>query len=226
MYKLLESGVYGSRPLKPVQSVLIADVIHSSRRERLSALLAAGLRRTNRVHLRQRRIRVPYAVTAGDEFQTVVASIEMVPGLILDLRRRMRPLALRIGIGIGEIQSRVRPPVNRLVGEAFANARAAITDVKEGSRGYPTLTAFRSSKESFDRLANLVYGLNDTLVLDMTEAQWRALNAYVEGGSVERAARLLRVSVSTLSRNLKRSHFRQLADTAETMESFFRDAWA
>jgi hypothetical protein len=212
--------------MKRVQSVLIADVIHSSRRERLSALLAAGLRRANRVHLREKRIRVPYAVTAGDEFQVVVASIEMLPGLILDLRRRMRPLALRIGIGIGEIQGRVRPPVNRLVGEAFTNARAAIADVKEGSHGYPTLTAFRSSKESFDRIANLVYGLNDTLVLDMTEAQWRALNAYVEGGSVERAARQLQVSVSTLSRNLKRSHFRQLAETAETMASFFRDAWA
>jgi hypothetical protein len=212
--------------VKLVQSVLIADVIHSSRRERLSALLAAGLRRANRVHLREKRIRVPYAVTAGDEFQVVVASIEMVPGLILDLRRRMRPLALRIGIGIGEIEGRVRPPVNRLVGEAFANARAAIADVKEGSQGYPTLTAFRSSKESFDRIANLVYGLNDTLVLDMTEAQWRALNAYVESGSVERAARELRVSVSTLSRNLKRSHFRQLAATAEAMEMFFRDTWA
>ena len=142
-----------------------------------------------------------------------------------DLRRRMRPLALRIGIGIGEIQGRVRAPVNRLVGEAFTNARAAIADVKEGSQGYPTLTACRSSKESFDRIANLVYGLNDTLVLDMTEAQWRALNAYVEGDSVERAAQTLRVSVSTLSRNLKRSHFRQLAETAATMEIFFGDSW-
>src|ERR1700741_3951843 len=104
LYKVLESVLSGARPVKLVQSVLIADVIHSSRRERLSALLAAGLRRANRVHLREKRIRVPYAVTAGDEFQTVVASIEMVPALILDLRRRMRPLALRIGIGIGEIQ--------------------------------------------------------------------------------------------------------------------------
>jgi hypothetical protein len=43
---------------------------------------------------------------------------------------------------------------------------------------------------------------------------------------VERAARELRVSVSTLSRNLKRSHFRQLAATAEAMEMFFRDTWA
>ena len=78
--------------MRTVQGVLIADVIHSSRRKNLSALLADGMRRANRVHLHKKRIRVPYAVTAGDEFQTVVTSIEMVPHLIFDLRRRMRPL--------------------------------------------------------------------------------------------------------------------------------------
>jgi hypothetical protein len=211
--------------MRSVEGVLIADVIHSSRRKHLSALLAEGLRRANRVHLQKKFIRVPYAVTAGDEFQTVVTSIEMVPELIFDLRRRMRPLDLRIGVGIGTIQGRVRAPVNRLVGSAFSNAREAIAEVKKAGHAYPRLTAFRSSKESFDRITNLVYGLNDTLVMDITEEQWRALNAYVDGSGVESAARKLRVNISTLSRNLRRSHFRQLVETAETMETFFGEAW-
>jgi hypothetical protein len=175
--------------------------------------------------LQKKLIRVPYAVTAGDEFQTVVTSIEMVPELIFDLRRRMRPLDLRIGVGIGTIQGRVRAPVNRLVGGAFSNARAAMAEVKKAGHAYPRLTAFRSPKESFDRITNLVYGLNDTLVMDITEEQWRALNAYVDSSGVESAARKLRVNISTLSRNLRRSHFRQLVETAETMEAFFGEAW-
>jgi hypothetical protein len=191
----------------------------------LSALLAEGLRRANRVHLQKKLIRVPYAVTAGDEFQTVVTSIEMVPELIFDLRRRMRPLDLRIGVGIGTIQGRVRAPVNQLVGGAFSNAREAMAEVKKAGHAYPRLTAFRSPKESFDRITNLVYGLNDTLVMDITEEQWRALNAYVDRSGVESAARKLRVNISTLSRNLRRSHFRQLVETAETMETFFGEAW-
>jgi hypothetical protein len=212
--------------MRSVRGVLIADVIHSSRRKRLSALLAEGLRRANRVHLRTKRIRVPYAVTAGDEFQTVVTSIEMVPELIFDLRRRMWPLDLRIGIGIGTIQGRVHAPVNQLVGDAFANAREAIAEVKKSGHAYPRLTAFRSSSECFDRITNLVYGLNDTLVMGITEEQWRALNAYVDSSGVESAARKLRVNASTLSRNLRRSHFRQLAETAKTMEVFFREEWS
>jgi hypothetical protein len=211
--------------MRSVEGVLIADVIHSSRRKHLSALLAEGLRRANRVHLQKKLIRVPYAVTAGDEFQTVVTSIKMVPELIFDLRRRMRPLDLRIGIGIGTIQGRVRAPVNRLVGGAFSNAREAIAAAKKAGHAYPRLTAFRSSKGSFDRITNLVYGLNDTLVMDITEEQWRALNAYVDSNGVESAARKLRVNISTLSRNLRRSHFRQLVETAETMETFFGEAW-
>jgi hypothetical protein len=208
-----------------LRSVLIADVVHSSRRANLRSLLAARLRRASSAHLREKRIRIPYAVTAGDEFQGVPASLEMIPELILDLRRRMRPLGLRIGVGIGEIQGRVKEPVNRLMGEAFSKARAAIEDVKSKAiHEYPALTAFRSSNESFDRMANLVYGLNDTLVLDMTEEQWRALNAYVGSGTVGGAARKLGLSASTLSRNLKRSYFRQLAETADTMRIFFRDS--
>jgi SatD family (SatD) len=208
------------------QCVLIADVIHSSRKGSLRALLADRLRRTTEAHLREKRIRVPYAVTAGDEFQVVAASLEGVPELILDLRRRMRPLGLRIGIGIGGIRGSVKAPVNRLVGEAFTRARQAIEAVKQGSLyRYPTLTSFRSARERFDRMANLVYGLNDTLFLSVTEAQWRTMEAYFQKRRVDRAAKRLRLDISTASRSLKRGHYWQLAEVAGTMKVFFRDEW-
>lgn len=81
--------------MKSTYCVLIADVIHASRRGGLGAVLAQRLRAASAAHLRGKRIRVPYAITAGDEFQVVPWSIEMIPELILDLRRRMRPLELR-----------------------------------------------------------------------------------------------------------------------------------
>jgi transposase-like protein len=61
--------------------------------------------------------------------------------------------------------------------------------------------------------------------MGITEEQWRALNAYVDNSGVESAAQKLRVNISTLSRNLRRSHFRQLAETAKTMAMFFREEW-
>jgi hypothetical protein len=212
--------------VKRQSSVLIADVIHSRRKGRLRDLLGEKLEAASRAHARLKLIRAPYAVTAGDEFQALPASIEAIPELILDLRRRMQPLELRIGVGIGFIEGPIRKPVNRLLGEAFARARRAIDEVKSGANHkYPTLTAFRTPRESFDRVVNLVYGLNDTLLRNRTATQWRTLEAYTQKRSVDGAARALRLNISTASRNLRRGHYWQLAEVASTMKEFFRSTW-
>ncbi len=205
-------------------TVLIADVVHSRKRSRLRKTLHAKLRAAAAAHLRERWIRLPYAITAGDEFQVISSHIDAVPDLILDLRRRLRPLDLRIGIGIGRIRSPLRAPVNRLTGEAFFFAREAMDVIKSGSlHRYPVLTAFRSARKDFDRVANLVYGLQDTLLADVTDAQWRAIDGYLSKGRVDRTARALRVDVSTASRNLKRASYWQLAEVAATMKAIIRE---
>jgi hypothetical protein len=212
--------------MKSTYCVLIADVIHSSRRGGLGAVLAQRLLAASAVHLRGKRIRVPYAITAGDEFQVVPWSIEMIPELILDLRRRMRPLELRMGVGIGGIRGKIQAPVNRLMGEAFSRARSAIEDVKNGeTHRYAALTAFRSGRPGFDRIANLVYGLNDTLFLNVTPTQRRTQDAYFAAGSVGGAAKRLRLNMSTVSRNLKRGSTWQFAEVAATMKEFIREEW-
>ena len=130
---------------------------------------------TNR-HLRQKLIKLPYSVTAGDEFQTVVENLPQIPKLILDLRANMRPLSIRVGIGIGGISDKIQPPVNRLSGEAFLKARVAIDIVKKGSLyKFDVLTAFQSKDELFDETINLIYGLQDTLVRNITSKQWQTI---------------------------------------------------
>jgi len=212
--------------MSTMQSVLIADVVQSRSRGRLRPILEARLREASAAHRRAKIIRLPYAVTAGDEFQCLPASPGVIPELIFDLRRRMRPLSLRIGIGIGAIEGRIQPPVNRLTGEAFTRARQAIDAVKQGTlHRYRVLTAFRTPQESFDRLANLVYGLTDTLLLRVTETQWRTMGAYREKRRVDRAAKRLRLDSSTASRSLKRAHYWQLAETAAVMRSLLQAEW-
>ena len=79
-------------------------------------------------------------------------------------------------------------------------------------------TAFRSANAEFDRVANLVYALHDTLIRDLTEKQWQAIDAYLGKKRVDLAARALRISVSTASRSLKRGYFWQIEETIETMK--------
>ncbi len=207
-----------------VWGVLIADVIGSSSTPNLRSMLNAKLRIASLAH--QELLRLPYAITAGDEFQTLTAELKGLPGLVFDLRRRLRPLQVRVGIGIGPVPNPVRPPVNELGGPAFQWARQAIVETKSGhTHKFEVRTAFRSANGEFDRVANLVYGLHDTLIRDLTEKQWQAIDAYIAKKRVDLAARALGISVSTASRSLKRGHFWQIEETIETMKKVIETAF-
>jgi hypothetical protein len=199
-----------------IYAVLIADIMASSARTNVRALLGKKLAAVSEKHLRQKLIRLPYAVTAGDEFQTLTAELLSLPGLLLDLRAALRPLPLRIGVGIGTVAGRIQPPVNRLTGEAFQFARWAIENVKSsGLFKFEVLTAFASHDENFNQTINLLYGLHDTLVLQITAKQWEAIREFHERPTLEQTARRLRLDASTVSRNLKRGYYWQLAETAK-----------
>jgi hypothetical protein len=204
-----------------IYAVLIADIMASSARRGVRALLRKKLAAASEKHLRQKLIRLPYTVTAGDEFQTITGELATVPAFILDLRSALQPLSLRVGVGIGSISDRIQPPVNQLTGEAFQLARRAIESVKEGSLfKFDVLTAFASGNEDFDDTINLIYGLHDTLVLRITSKQWEAIGAFLSREALEPTARRLRVDISTVSRNLKRGYYWQLAETVNRAGSF------
>lgn len=203
-------------------AVLIADVIGSSGRRNLRPLLLKRLELARRAHLRARWIRLPYAVTAGDEFQAILSPDANIPQLIFDLRMKMRPLRLRIGVGFGAVSSRIQPPVNAMGGEAFQRARQALDSIKAGSPKYHVLTAFRSGKEIFDSTANLIYALHDTLLLRITSKQWDTIQVFREKRSLESAAEVLRLDLSTVSRNLKRSYFWQIERTIAGLDRLIR----
>lgn len=199
-------------------AVVIADVVASSARGDVRALLGKKLAAASEKHLRQKLIRLPYSVTAGDEFQTVVGNLPTLPALILDLRFALQPLSLRIGIGIGSITDRIQPPVNRLGGEAFRFARTAMEALKAKRLfKFDVLTAFTSRNADFDRTTNLLYGLHDTLVLRITPKQWVAIREFHERPTLEQTARRLKLDISTVSRNLKRGYYWQLAETVSAV---------
>src|ERR1700730_1410570 len=92
-------------------AALIADVMDSRAHADLRGLLGKKLAALSSRHLRQKLIELPYSVTAGDEFQTVTRELQAIPALIQDLRSALRPLSLRIGVGIGSVAGRIQPPV-------------------------------------------------------------------------------------------------------------------
>ena len=203
-----------------IYGVLIADVLESRARADIRSLLGRKLAAVSKRHLRKRLIQLPYSVTAGDEFQTVTRDLPSIPAVILDLRRALRPLSLRIGVGFGRISDRIQPPVNRLGGEAFQRARGAIENIKTGSLfKFDVLTAFASRNAGFNSTINLIYGLHDTLVLKITEKQWETIEEFLDTPTLEQTAKRLKLDASTVSRNLKRGYYWQLSETVKVAGS-------
>jgi hypothetical protein len=204
-----------------IYGVLIADVLESRARADIRGLLGRKLAAVSRRHLRRNLIQLPYSVTAGDEFQTVTRDLPSIPAVILDLRRTLRPLSLRIGVGFGHISDRIQPPVNRLGGEAFQRARWAIENIKTSSLfKFDVLTAFESRNPGFNSTINLIYGLHDTLVLKITARQWETIEEFLDTPTLEQTAKRLKLDPSTVSRNLKRGYYWQLSETAKVAGAF------
>jgi hypothetical protein len=207
-------------------AVLVADVVGSRIRRDLRALLGQRLEAASRAHLRGKFIRLPYAITAGDEFQTIVGSCARVPELIFDLRELMRPLRLRVGIGIGGVPGRVRGPVNRLGGEAFQFARTALEGVKRGEGNkIKVLTGFKTKDAVFDSTANLIYALQDTLLMKVTEKQWETITVFRKKRRLQATAKAMCLDMSTVSRNLKRGYFWQVEQVMKGMRLLMEERW-
>jgi SatD family (SatD) len=204
-------------------AVLIADVMESRARGDLRGMLGKKLAAISKRHLRRKLIQLPYSVTAGDEFQTVTRDLPSVPTLIAELRTFLRPLSLRIGVGFGSVSGRIQEPVNRLGGEAFQSARAAIENIKAGNLfKFTTLTAFVSRQEHFNKTINLIYGLNDTLVLKISARQWQTIQEFLDKPTLEKTAKRLKLDDSTVSRNLKRGYYWQISETVKGGESLIK----
>jgi len=200
-------------------SVITADVVDSRKVESFRLKRDRKLAQLSRLHLEQKLILSPYAITAWDEFQVILSKPEYTPRVILDLRRLFYPLQLWIAVGMGAASGAHKRPVNiHAGGEAFERARQAADRLKSGSSKYRVLTSFESGKEIFDTIANTIYRLQDSLLERATEKQWAAINMQLKTGRQEVTARRLKLDISTVSRNLKRGYYWHLVETVDAME--------
>lgn len=200
-------------------AVITADFVGSRRVQSFRARRDRGLAAVSQLHLGEKMILSPYTVTAWDEFQVILRKPEFAPRVILDLRRLLYPLQLWIAVGIGSVSAVRNKPINQYAaGEAFERARKAADRMKAGSSKYRVLTNFESGQDTFDRIANTIYRLQDALMERTTPKQWATINARMQTSRQEVTARKLSVDVSTVSRTLRRGSYWHLLDTAEAME--------
>jgi len=203
-------------------AVLLVDVADSSSKADFRDGRDRRIGQLTRRHRERDWIAADYTVTAWDEFQSVSWQRQQLPHIILDIRRVFAPWEVYIALGCGRVlgwQS-ARPINEALSGEGFERARAAM-DALKSSRGdkYRRLSQFVTGNEQRDSLLNLIYGLHDTLVQQVTERQWETIGAALALGNQEDVAEKLGVQPSTITRNLKRGHYWQMREAAAVVSA-------
>lgn len=220
--------------------VILADVVGSRGVEDFQTVRDDRLALISTAHTDEGWVQYPYAITAGDEFQNIVNAPSQVPALVFDLRRRFRPLDLRIAVGLGAVESRptASEPVNVAgTGEAFELARDAMDFLRNAighsfqerareqfARKYSFFTAFRSRRPDLDRTVNIIYRLLDSLLQRTTKRQWETINAYERYHRLDLAADAIGVDESTASRNLQRASYWQTLDAMTVVEDILAGA--
>jgi hypothetical protein len=203
-------------------AVLLVDVAGSSSVPDFRAGRDSRMQRLTTLHRQKDWIGADYTVTAWDEFQSVTWQLEQLPHILLDVRRVFAPWEVYIAVGCGRVVGwRSTRPVNEaLSGEGFERARSAM-DALKSSRGekYRRLSQFVSGDAERDSLLNLIYGLHDSLVQQVTERQWETIGAAFLLESQEDVASQLGVQPSTVTRNLKRGHYWQMRETAAVVSA-------
>jgi len=87
------------------------------------------------------------------------------------------------------------------------------------------LTGFKTKDAVFDSTANLIYALQDTLLMKVTEKQWETVAVYRKKRRLQATAKAMRLDVSTVSRNLKRGYFWQVEETTKGMKVLVEERW-
>lgn len=192
--------------------VVIADVINS-RILRDKADISGRLRVVNGEA--QSGLLVPFKCLRGDEIEAVLDTNGFVKA-VRTLKYRLRPLKLRIGLGLGTLDTEGALPDDpfALNGEAFFAARKALDSIN-GSKGEQETIALcvQGAGSGADiETWNMVLRLYCSVLGRWNDAQWDAVMEYERQGVISGAADRLGRLYQSVQRSLGRARWDAVSD--------------
>jgi len=179
---LLEMQV--KKAIPPI-AVITADVVGSSKysawdRGSLDGILRAAFRETQRRFPEAIHTGLAFRITAGDEFQCVLADAPQVLKVLTYLRAVVAtakldpPIRFRASIGIGTLSTPKRPNPYEQDGVAFVRARRGLERISKGRRS-ARWTVLATGGADVDTAAEAVLCLADYIMDGWTISQWEAV---------------------------------------------------
>jgi hypothetical protein len=198
----------------------LVDSKHEPRRRDVQLRLEKVLRSANATF--RAELAVPLAVTLGDEWQGLARSVQAAFRVEFHVRRALRPLRMRSGIGLGPLSTPLRKRTAQMDGPCFHRSRAALAAAKK--RG-DSATVLDSGRPATDGYVNAVERLLHGVVDDWTEVQAESVLAYLDTGRETMAARARGVSQPTLHKSVASALGKEVLAVMEARNQFLAEAF-
>jgi hypothetical protein len=193
-------------------AVLTADIVGSSRyssadRRKLDQVIRKAFADVERRFTDAIHTRLAFRITAGDEFQCVIAAAPHALDILAYFRAVVAtggltpPVRLRASVGIGEISTPKRENPYEEDGPAFVRARTGLEAIAK-ARSPARDTTLVTGASDVDAAADAVLCLTDFVQRSWTIPQWEAVRWSLLGLTREAIARKLEVAHQNVTKRL------------------------
>ncbi|HOQ67417.1 MAG TPA: SatD family protein [Candidatus Atribacteria bacterium] len=157
-----------------------------------------------------------FCLLRGDEIQGVVFPPREAIVMVRYLRFYLRPVQIRVGIGIGDITTEIdkNNPWN-MDGSSFHRAREALEEIKLSR--HPA-TFINSLEEDFDYNLNVILALMDVISNRWTDGQWEAIHAYEQMGTYQKASQVLKVRPQNVAKRCQSAHWKVFSEAEKHIQ--------
>ncbi len=217
---------------KPRYYAVIGDIKNSRQlvqREEVQSCLKRVLNGIN--HEYSAALAAEFVITLGDEFQGLLKRPDELLRIIDQIRFSLRPLRLRIGVGIGAIHTEIDP--DRALGAdgpAYYAAREMIESIRRAERGRENPLRDICISDGTDSpligVINAALGLTSLIEEDWSERQQQAVSMMLFTSATQKeAAERLGIARSSMQRRLKTAHYYEFRDVRIKLSELILTEW-
>ena len=219
--------------VKNMYCAIIGDIVKSKEiPDRMQAQkdLEAVLEKVNKQY--KDDIASGFTITLGDEFQGLLHSTQNVLSIIEEIKNAMHPIKLRLGIGIGDIDTEIqKEKALGADGPAYYNARDAVNKLKEGEKKNETpkqsvLFSVSEKENQHLDLVNAALSLCHLVELGWTEKQRRMYNLMKQNNSSQvTVAGILDVNKSSVQKSIEALKYYNYTSASKQIQESINQIW-
>jgi len=148
-----------------------------------------------------------FAITGGDEIQGVLAKDDFTFDILIKLLAKLYPLKMKIGIGIGQIATELKPNPGEMRGEAFIHAREALQQLSKS----PYLFRLNGEIPNLE-VYNSFLALSSRIVMSWNGKTFLRYGLYHKLRNIVKVAEVEQVSPEAINKFLNRHLIKELIE--------------